>query len=162
AAGATRLVAPGVRLGIHDVGVDPDRKGASAAAIAEGKRTAHARLQDYARDMGIDKALLTASFAVPFESSRAIDRDEIVRFGIDRREVGEDVWRFASTPPPSLSKRFFFASDSGERHHYRNGQLRLDCRVGPNVRLMLALDRDSSNQTSAGSAPVGIDLNGQL
>ena len=155
AAAATRLVPPWVRLGIHDVGIDPDRKGVSAAALAEGKRTAHARLQEFSRDMGIDKALLTAAFAVPFDTAKMIDRDEIARFGIDRRDFGEDVWRLAPLTTPTISKRFFF---SGEQRHYRNAELRFDC--GPSLRVMLGLNHDSSDQTSAGLPPVGIDVNG--
>jgi hypothetical protein len=46
--------------------------------------------------MGIDKELLTAAIAVPHESARFLERDELVHFGIDRREFGETAWRFRS------------------------------------------------------------------
>jgi hypothetical protein len=75
AGGAVRIVPPGAKLGIHDVGFDSDKPPPRAAAI-EGKRLVHARMQEYLRDMGMDKAPFTASAAVPFESARFIEREE--------------------------------------------------------------------------------------
>ena len=54
--------------------------------------------------MGADKALLAAASAVLNESPRFLERDELVRFGIDRREFGETVWHFADEPAISMSK----------------------------------------------------------
>jgi hypothetical protein len=104
AGGATRFVPPWVKLGIHDVGLDPEKMPPRGASLAEVKRVAHARLSEYVRDMGIDKALLPASSAVPYESVRFLERDELVRFGIDRRDFGETKWHFADKPSVAMSK----------------------------------------------------------
>ena len=45
--------------------------------------------------MGIPKALFDASNAIPHESTRFLQRDELVRFGLDTRDFGETGWRFA-------------------------------------------------------------------
>ena len=82
---------------------------------------AHVRLSEYARDMGIDRALLPASSAVPYESVRFLERDELVRLGIDRRDFGETRWYFADKPLAAMSKRFFVRTGSVDQTHYRNG-----------------------------------------
>ena len=127
--GAVRIVPPWVKLAIHDVGFDPDKKQPRGAALAETKNVAHARLQEYLRDMGIDKALFAAASAIPFESRRFLERDDLVRFGIDRRELGETAWWFMDEPKPSMDKRFFARTDSGQPHHL-DGLIHLDCGAG--------------------------------
>ena len=158
AAGTARSVPPWVKLGIHDVGLDPEKTPPRGASLAEVKRVAHVRLSEYARDMGIDKALLPAASAVPYESVRFLERDELVRFGIDRRDFGETKWHFADKPSAAMSKRFFVRTGSGDQTHYRNGFVSLDCGVRQEFRLALAHQRDPSEQKS--TDPV-IDVNGQ-
>jgi hypothetical protein len=160
AGGTVRLVPPGVKLGIHDVGLDPE-KTTSRGALAEAKRMVHARILEYGRDMGIDKALLTASFAVPNESVRFLERDELVRFGIDRREFGETVWHFRNKPTVAVQKRFFVHADNGEQSRYLNGFVSLQCGGKQEIRLAFAQEHDSSEQKSADPLPVRIDFNGQ-
>ena len=159
--GTARLVPPWVKLGIHDVGLDPEKITPRSASLAEVKRAAHVRILEYVRDMGIDKALLTAASAVPNESMRLLERDELARFGIDRREFGETVWHFADKPTVAISKRFFVRTDNGDRPRYRNGYVRLDCRSGREIGLTFAQQRDSSDQKSADLLPLRIDANGQ-
>jgi hypothetical protein len=158
AGGTTRFVPPWVKLGIHDVGLDPEKTLPRGASLAQEKRVAHAHLLEYVRDMGIDIALLAASSAVPYESPRFLDRDELVRFGIDRRDFGETRWHFADKPTVAMSKRFFVRTDSGDQPRYRNGLVRLDCGVRQEIRLAFAQQHDSSGQKSAD--PV-VDVNGQ-
>jgi hypothetical protein len=158
AGGTIRFVPPWVKLGIHDVGLDPGKTPPRGASLAEVKRVAHARLSEYVRDMGIDKALLPASSAIPYESVRFLERDELVRFGIDRRDFGETKWHFADKPWVAMSKRFFVRTSSGDQTHYRNGFVSLDCGVRQEIRLAFAQQRDPSEQKS--TDPV-IDVNGQ-
>jgi hypothetical protein len=160
AGGTVRFVPPGVKLGIHDVGLDPE-KTTSRGALAEAKRLVHARILQYGRDMGIDKALLTASFAVPNESVKFLERDELVRFGIDRREFGETVWHFRNKPTVAVQKRFFVHADSGEQSRYLNGFVSLQCGGKQEIRLAFAQEHDSSEQKSADPLPVRIEFNGQ-
>jgi hypothetical protein len=129
--GTKRLVPPGVKLGIHDLGLDPQKSlptitttrttrttirtaagtttstrtatSARVASLAEIKMAGHARLLEYLHDMVIDKELLTAASAIPYESSRFLERDELVHFGIDRREFGEMARRLGPSDPPALS-----------------------------------------------------------
>jgi hypothetical protein len=61
AGGTVRFVPPWVKLGIHDVGFDPDKKPPPGELSEEGRKVTHARIQEYLRDMGIDKGLYTAA-----------------------------------------------------------------------------------------------------
>jgi hypothetical protein len=89
---------------------------------------------------------------------RFLERDELVRFGIDRRDFGETKWHFADKPWVAMSKRFFVRTGSGDQTHYRNGFVSLDCGVRQEIRLAFAQQRDPSEQKS--TDPV-IDVNGQ-
>jgi hypothetical protein len=151
--GASRFVPPGAKLGIHDVGFDPDKPPPRAAAAIEAKRLIHARMQEYLRDMGMDKALFTASAAVPFESARYIEREEIARFGIDRREFGETVWHFTGPPTAGIYKRFFVRAGTGDLARYRDGFVRMTCGTKREVSLSLLQERGSA-QMSAALLPV--------
>jgi hypothetical protein len=136
-----RFVPPGVKLGIHDVGLDPEKPSPTittirttrttirtvtgtttstktatstrVASLPEIKKAGHARLLEYLHDMGIDKELLTAASAIPYESVRFRERDELVHFGIDRKEFGEMAWRFHNKPTIAMVKRFFSPSAVG-------------------------------------------------
>jgi hypothetical protein len=156
--GTTRFIPPWVKLGIHDVGLDPDKALPRRTSVSDVERAAHARIVEYVREMGIDKALPAAAFAVPFESPRFLERDEIARYGIDRRDFGETGWYFADKPTAAMSKRFFVRTDSGGQPRYHNGLVHLDCGVRQEIRLAFGQQHDSSERNSAD--PV-IDVNGQ-
>jgi formylglycine-generating enzyme required for sulfatase activity len=174
--GTKRLVPPGVKLGIHDVGLDPEKPlptittitttrtatSTRVGSLAEVKRASHARLREYLHDMGIDKELLTAAMAVPYESGRFLERDELVHFGIDRREFGETAWRFRREPAVAMVKTFFARTRRGDRLRFRDGVVMLGCGVGfgREIRLSFAQERDSSEQKSDDPS-VLIDVNGQ-
>jgi hypothetical protein len=161
AAAAVRLVPPWAKLGIHDVGIDPAMKNPPSSAVAEeSKRVIHARIQEYSRDMGIDKALYIATTGVPFESKRFLDRDEIARFGIDRREFGEDAWRFVDKPRPVMVKSFFVRTDDDQRR-YVNGLVSLNCGVGSAIVLALVREHLASEPPGTWSSTVGISVSGQ-
>ncbi len=123
--GSTHLVPPWVKLGIHDAGFDPDVKLPRGAVPALGIVEAHRRTRAYLRDMGTDPALFSTILATPFEMPKLLQRDDIVRFGLDRREFGETAWQFADTGT-QIRKRFFVRTD-GEEPHYVNGLLEVVC-----------------------------------
>ncbi|HEY3642668.1 MAG TPA: hypothetical protein VGL31_16360 [Xanthobacteraceae bacterium] len=148
AGGAVRRIPPWVKLGIHDVGFDPAKTQPRGALLGEAKRLAHARIHEYLREMGIDEALFRAAAAVPFESKRFLEREELVRFGIDRREFGETGWQFVDKPAPAMSKRFFARTES-DPVRYLDGFVSLDCGVGQAIRLALARPHDDSDTLSA-------------
>jgi hypothetical protein len=106
--GTTHFVPPWVKLGIHDVGLDPNKAPPPRISTSDLKRVAHARILEYVREMGIDKALPAATFAVPFESPRFLERDEIARYGIDPETSAKPVGisptsRRSQCPRDSLS-----------------------------------------------------------
>jgi hypothetical protein len=154
--GTVRLVPPGVKLGIHDTGLDPTKTLPRDVSWSRMKRAGHERILDYVREVGFDRALAEAAFAVPYESVRLLDRDELVRFGIDRRELGETAWHFAEKPKASISKRLFFRTDGGDHARYRIGLVRMSCGPGQNISLELAHERESAE----GYAGVLLDMSG--
>jgi hypothetical protein len=161
AGGAPHLVPPGVRLGIHDIGLDPDRAAPRGAALVEVKRTVHERIQGYLRDMGIDKSLFPALLDIPYERARFIDRDDIVRFGLDRREFGETMWQFADRPKAWVYKKFFARTGSGEQILYRTARVSLRCGVTKGFILDLVQPYDSSKRPSMEEQSPRVDINGQ-
>jgi hypothetical protein len=111
----------------------------------------HGRLRDYLRAMGIDDALFAASLATPFASVRFLQRDDIVRFGMDRREFGETVWRFSDAPAPKIRKLFFARTD-GDQPHYVDGAVEVGCNAAGGVYLALARQQLASDTQSSGAA----------
>jgi len=157
AGGSVRHVAPWVKLGIHDVGFDPSK--APPRALAGQARTqAHEHIREFLREMGIDDALFRAASAIPFESKRFLERDEMARFGIDRREFGETGWQLVDKPGPAMVKRYFAHTDN-DRVRYLDGLVTLSC-LGGQVS-GVGLVRQHAGAVLSGSSPVSIDLNGQ-
>jgi hypothetical protein len=161
AGGAVRLVPPSVKLGIHDVGIDHDNPPPRGAPLAEIKRLQRTRIQDYLREMGFDKELATAAAAVPNESVRWIDRNDIVRFGIDHREFAESRWFFSDKPALQATKRFFLGTGGGSEHQYRDLLLSLACIGGSRIALVLAQEHDVAAVKTAAAIPLEVDLNGR-
>jgi hypothetical protein len=160
AGGAVRSVPPWVKLGIHDMGVDPGSSVPRGAALTTAIRSFHTRLRNYLRAMGIDDALFSASLATPFESVRLLQRDEIVRFGIDRREFGETAWRLTDDAAPKIRKLFFARTD-GDQPHYVDGAIEIGCNVGGGMYLILARQQLDGDSSGAGSPAASIVVNGK-
>jgi hypothetical protein len=160
AGGTVRVVPPWVKLGIHDVGFDPNNPPPRGAPIAEVKRLERERIQGYLREMGFDKELAAAAAAVPNETIRWIDRNDIVRFGIDRREFGESLWVFSDKPYLMASKRLFTRTPGGRDPVYRDLMLSLVCTGRSGIALALAQEHDASTK-AAGWLPLVVHLNGQ-
>ena len=157
AGGSVRHIQPWVKLGIHDVGFDPSK--APPRALAGQARTqAHEHIREFLREMGIDDALFRAASAIPFESKRFLERDEMARFGIDRREFGETGWQLVDKPGPAMVKRYFAHTDN-DRVRYLDGLVTLSC-LGGQVS-GVGLVRQHAGAVLSGSSPVSIDLNGQ-
>jgi hypothetical protein len=155
--GTVRLVPPGVKLGIHDAGADPTKPLPRDVPWSRAKRAIQVRILDYVREVGFDSALPEAAFAVPYESVRYLDRDELVRFGIDRREFGETVWHFAEKPTASISKRFFFRTDDRDHARYRIGLMRMSCGPGQHISLAFAQEREGAEKP----VDVLLDMSGE-
>jgi hypothetical protein len=94
--------------------------------------------------------------ATPFETVRLVQRDEIVRFGMDRREFGETVWRFSDAPAPKIRKPFFVRTD-GDQPHYVDGVIEVGCNTGGGMYLALARQQLASDTEASGTgSPVAI------
>jgi hypothetical protein len=99
---------------------------------ADEKRVAYGRLRYFLRDVGAEESLLTAAAAVPANSLKLLQRDEIVRFGLDRREFGETPWQFTDKPAPAIRKRFFVPTDS-EKTSYIDAVMGMNCGLGASI-----------------------------
>ncbi len=158
AGGSVRHVPPGVKLGIHDVGLDPAKPPPRAVARA-AKAVTHERIEEYLHEMGIDEGLYKAALAVPFESPRALEREEVVRFGIDRREFDETPWQFIEKPAPAAIKKYFARTDN-DRVRYVDGLVSVFCRRGQGPVLVLTREHAVAEALSDLRSP-SISLNGR-
>src|SRR6266851_1853713 len=80
---------------------------------------------DQALKMGAEGALLDLAKTVKFESMHILTREEIVRFGIDRREFVETPWTFENSTRSMVRKSAVAKSDAGDT--FRTLQWRLFC-----------------------------------
>jgi hypothetical protein len=158
AGGAQRSVPPWVRLGVHAIGIDTGKTAIRGSLLAAATRSANARIVEYLHDMGIPKALFDASNAVPHESTRFLQRDELVRFGLDSRDFGETDWRFAEKPPVAIAKGFFVRAGHADLA-YPEALLRLSCGAGKSMRLTFAQERPAS-AVDAKVRPLRVTVNG--
>jgi hypothetical protein len=155
--GAVRSVPPWVRLGVHAIGLDLGKTEIRGAVVAAATRAANSRIVEFLRDMGINKALFDMSNSVPHQSARFLQRDELVRFGIDTREFGETDWMFLEKPNVAIAKGFFARTTEVDPIH-PEAILRLDCGAGKAMRLTFA--RERGGPISVGLRPLRVTLNG--
>lgn len=94
-------VAPDAALGVHSPKIVFNFHGApqpDAAVIAAADQRGHERadrmVAAYLTKMGIDAGLLRVADSVKFEDIHILTREEIARFGLDRREWVETPWMF--------------------------------------------------------------------
>jgi hypothetical protein len=157
AGGAQRSVPPWVRLGVHAIGIDLGKTTIRGPLLAAATRSANARIVEYLHDMGIPKALFDTSNAVPHESTRFLQRDEVAQFGLDTRDFGETDWRVTDRPTMAIAKGFFLhTGDAGLA--YPEALLRLSCGTGKAMRLTFARERPAAIGVDA--HPLRISVNG--
>jgi hypothetical protein len=159
AGGAQRSVPPWVRLGVHAIGIDTGKTTIRGPLLADATRSANARIVEFLHDMGIPKALFDASNAIPHESTRFLQRDEMVRFGLDSRDFGETGWRFAEKPAAAIAKGFFVRTGDPDLA-YPEALLRLSCSAGKSMRLTFARERPASAIDDADVRPLRVTVNG--
>src|SRR5580693_5367425 len=150
AGGVVRRMPPWVKLGIHDLGIDPNSSVPRGVSLTTVMRLSHARVRSYLRTMGIDDLLFSAAVATPFESIKLVQRDDIVRFGIDRREFGEAVWRYSDDPVAQIRK-LFFVRTGGDQPHYVDGMIQVACNAAGGMVLILARQQLGSDTDSSGA-----------
>jgi hypothetical protein len=145
---AERDIAPDAALGVHSGRIISRTP---IAGEAERLLRANATIARYLEEMGIDRGVVEAAAAVPSDKIRYLKREEIVRFGIDKRELVESRWTRAVDKGgrPGLEKSFVSASND-EPKHYRTALLRLSCSPLSREHLVVQLlqERPSSEKVS--------------
>jgi hypothetical protein len=148
AGAAVRKVGAGVQLGVHSISfalkqVDAEgnvtRRPSPMTPAAERKATEiwYGKISAYLREMGISQGLLTAAREIEASRLRYLGRNEIVAFGIDRRETVEGMWRFVDqTSGPSAHKTI----EENRAGAFRKDYLRLTCRNASTLRLAYSRD----------------------
>jgi hypothetical protein len=128
---ATREIAPDAVLAVHSPKVVVHFSGGiptqqmRAAATERGIERADLMLSRYFLKMGAEGALLDLAKTVKFESMHILTREEIIRFGIDRREFVETPWTFENSIHSMVRKSAIAKSDAGNT--LRTLQWRLFC-----------------------------------
>jgi hypothetical protein len=130
--GATsREIAPDAVLGVHSPKVVVRFSGGAptqqmrSAATARGLERADRILMHYIIKMGVEPALLVVAGATRFEDMHVLSREEIVRFGIDRREFVETPWTFENNGRSMVRKTVVQKDDADKS--FRLSQWRLYC-----------------------------------
>ena len=128
----TREIAPDAVLAVHSPRVVVHFRGAGTptpqmrvAATERGMERADRMLQGYIAKMGAEAGLLDLARTIKFEDMHVLTREEIARFGIDRREVVETPWIFESSRSSMVRKTI--TQRSGDDNAYRMSQWRLFC-----------------------------------
>jgi hypothetical protein len=163
AGAAVRLVPPGARLGIHTAAVRP-RVPVEAIVIAEAKAQADRRIDVYLQEMGMDRALFAAANAIPNQSLRFLQRYEIIRFGLDRRQFGETSWHYVERPRPAITKAYFVRTGHQQLAGpqgipYRNAFLRMSCGDANLMPLTVGIEM-ARDEEGIGSRSLTIAVNG--
>jgi hypothetical protein len=128
---ATREIAPDVVIGIHSPKVVLRFTGGTpteqlrTSATERGIDRADKMLSSYFAKMGIAHELLDLAKTIKFEDMHVLTREELIRFGIDRREFVETPWVFESTGRTMVRKSAVAKRDS--ENSYRLLQWRLFC-----------------------------------
>lgn len=131
--GATdREVAPDALLAVHSAKVVVHFRGdvqppaeVRAAANQRGRERADRLLSAYIVRMGADIGLFDLARSIKFESQHVLTREEIARFGIDRRDVAETPWKFENGVRSMVSKFAAVREEGGKS--WRMSQWRVIC-----------------------------------
>jgi hypothetical protein len=128
----TREIAPDAVLAVHSPRVVVYFRGAGtptremrAAATERGLQRADGMLKSYFAKMGADIGLLDLARTVKFEDMHVLTREEIARFGIDRRELTETPWILEGNSR-SMVRKIATQREEGDKA-YRMAQWRLFC-----------------------------------
>jgi hypothetical protein len=128
---ATREIAPDAVLAVHSPRVVVNFRGGvptqemRAAAVARGLERADRLISGYLKKMGAEPGLLVLARTVKFEDMHILTREEIARFGIDRRDLAETTWKFENGARSMVGKVAFHLG--GGETSYRALQWRLFC-----------------------------------
>jgi hypothetical protein len=119
---ATREIAPDAFLGVHSAKVLLHYTGKPteqmiAASVTRGHERVDRLVSGYLAKMGAEGGLLDLAKSVKFEDMHVLTRDEIVRFGIDRREFVETSWLFENNGRSMVHKSAIARNDADNSYH---------------------------------------------
>ena len=146
--GAVREVGAQAALGVHSITfalqhVDADgrmtRTPSPMTPAAERKafEVWYGRMSAYLREMGISQDLLAAARAVETERMSYLTREQVVAFGIDRRQAIESVWWFVDRSASPSAVKVIEENRAGT---FYKDVLTLTCRNASTLRLLYARD----------------------
>jgi hypothetical protein len=128
---ANREIAPDAMLAVHSPRVVVNFRGGEptqemrAKAVERGLERADRLISSYIQKMGAEPGLLVLARSIKFEDMHILTREEIARFGIDRREVAETPWKFENSARGVIGK--VVAQMDGGDKSYRMSIWRLMC-----------------------------------
>jgi hypothetical protein len=167
--GVVRHIGVGAQIGIHDAFPSPtirtfDENGRivdsphqiSAEAARSQLAQAYGVMAGYLNQMGISVDLLKAAHAIPSSGLHVLTREEIVRFGIDRREAVENAWSLADTSDGANAFKLVETRD-GKGGAFRRSMLSFTCHDAKTVRLQYLhlVGADTESETAALSVTAG-------
>jgi hypothetical protein len=127
----TRETAPDALLAIHSPKVtvrfrfgQPSQQ-MRDLAVERGYESIERRLSPYIARMGVDSGLFALASTIKFEDVHILTRDEIARFGIDRREMVETPWTVENIGRSMVRKSVTQKHDGDSAYH--SSQWRLFC-----------------------------------
>ena len=165
---AVREVGAGVGLGVHSSSVSFTLKridGAGHVTVTPTRvaptverkalENVYVTISSYLREMDISPDLLAVARGIEHSQLHLLTRDQLVAFGIDRREVVEGMWSFVDgTGGPSALK----VIEENRGGAFRRDILRLTCRNASTVQLLYG--RDLGFGTASAQARLSVTASG--
>jgi hypothetical protein len=150
---AVREVSPDVTVGVHSARVTLRSRGRALSQTVLDRASQRAidgmnrEIAGYLAAMGIDRSLFDLVKTVSFERMHALKRDELVRFGIDKRELVETNWVFTDRGTRSSIDKVVQVRNGPDTKDVRTQRWRLTCAYGP--RMVLSYLRGNGDETLA-------------
>jgi hypothetical protein len=133
-----REVAPNVTVGVHTARVTMNYRGGREPSKAVRDQATsrlaerlERELSGYIGEMGIDRGLHELIKTVKYEQLHVLKRDELVRFGIDKRERVETNWDFVDNKSTPAILKIFVVPKASDAKTFRHLALRFGCASGP-------------------------------
>ncbi|MBR2536277.1 MAG: hypothetical protein IKE66_09435 [Hyphomicrobium sp.] len=147
----TREVAPDAALGVHSsriilrfTGNPTPRQ--QAEVMANRRSQSNQEASSFVKAMGISHELVELIRTVAFESGHVLTRQELYRFGIDKRELVETGWALETKARPFVQK---FALLKKANDEFRTLEWRLYCEPKDRARLMFIRQFDKGANASS-------------
>ncbi|WP_024574941.1 MULTISPECIES: hypothetical protein [unclassified Afipia] len=147
----TREVAPDAALGVHSsriilrfTGNPTPRQ--QAEVMANRRSQSNQEASSFVKAMGISHELVELIRTIAFESGHVLTRQELYRFGIDKRELVETGWALETKARPFVQK---FALLKKANDEFRTLEWRLYCEPKDRARLMFIRQFDKGAGASS-------------